>query len=153
LREGFLWFLFAAFLAVLAHLLMDLAGSNGIALLWPLRATRFACDFLPQMDPWILALLLAGIFLPELFRLIGSEIGAKQKSPRGRKGALVTLVLVFFCIGGRAVLHTRAVAQLDAHSYRGESPRQVAAFPDAFSPVTWHGVMETASQICTYDVP
>ena len=144
--------LFAASLAAAVHLLMDLATSSGVALLWPFRATRFAWDWLPFLEPWILAVLLAGIFLPELVRLVSSEIGAKQKSPRGRGGALVALALVVFYIGARAALHNNARAQLDAHSYRGESPHQVAAFPDSFSPVTWHGVVETASQICTVDI-
>jgi membrane-bound metal-dependent hydrolase YbcI (DUF457 family) len=144
--------LFAASLAAAVHLLMDLATSSGVALLWPFRATRFAWDWLPFLEPWILAVLLAGIFLPELIRLVSTEIGAKQKSPRGRGGALVALALVFFYIGARAALHNNARAQLDAHSYRGESPHQVAAFPDSFSPVTWHGVVETASQICTVDM-
>ena len=142
----------ATSLAAIAHLLMDLAGSSGIGLLWPFRATRFAWDYLPETDPWILASLLAGIFLPELFRLVGSEIGAKQKSPRGRNGALIALALVVFYVGGRAILHGNAAAQLDAHSYRGESPRQVCAFPDSLSPVTWRAVVETTSQICLADV-
>jgi membrane-bound metal-dependent hydrolase YbcI (DUF457 family) len=145
--------LLAALLAAVVHLLMDLATSCGVALLWPFRATRFAGDFLPEIDPWILALLLAGILLPELFRLVGSEIGAKEKAPRGRNGAIVALALVQIYVGGRAILHGNGVAQLGAHSYRGESPRQAAAFPDSLSLVTWHGVVETASQICTADVP
>src|SRR5262249_13772577 len=123
-----------------------------VTLLWPFHPTRFAWDFLPEIDPWILALLIAGMFLPELFRLVGTEIGAKQKSPRGRNGALVALALLVFYVGVRVVAHGNALARLDAHSYRGESPRQVGAFPDSFSPITWHGVVETASQVCTVDV-
>jgi membrane-bound metal-dependent hydrolase YbcI (DUF457 family) len=145
--------LLAASLAAIVHLLMDLATSSGVALLWPFRATRFAWDCLPFVDPWILALLLAGIFLPELFRLISSEIGAKQKSPRGRNVPLAALALVVFYVGARATLHNTAATQLDAHSYRGASPRQVAAFPDSFSPVIWHGVVETTLQICIVDIP
>lgn len=151
-KPAFAAALLATSLAAIVHLLMDLATSSGVALLWPFRATRFAWDCLPFIDPWILALLLAGIFLPELFRLIGSEIGAKNTAPRGRNGAIMTLAVILIYVGTRVALHSNAAAQLDAHSYRGESPRQVAAFPDSLSLVTWHGVVETASQTCTADV-
>ena len=143
----------AATLAAVFHVLMDVSTSAGVALLWPSRETRFAWDWLPGVDPWILAVLLAGILLPELFALIGSEIGTKDKSPRGRTGAIAALVLVLLYVGTRATLHANAVAQLDAHTYRGESPRRLAAFAEPVSLVTWHGVVETATQICMVSVP
>jgi inner membrane protein len=145
--------LIAATLAAVLHVLMDVCTLAGVALLWPWRMTRFAWDWLPGVDPWILALLLAGILLPELFGLVGSEIGAKSKAPRGRNGAIAALALVLIYVGARATLHGNAVAQLDAHTYRGESPRRLAAFADPVSLATWHGVVETATQICTVDVP
>jgi membrane-bound metal-dependent hydrolase YbcI (DUF457 family) len=152
-NEGITAFLFAALLAAVVHVVMDLGASGGVALLWPMNGRRFAWDCLPGTDPWILALLLAGILLPELFALVGSEIGAKSKAPRGRNGALAALAMVVIYAGARATLHANAAAQLDAHSYRGESPRRVGAFADALSLVTWHGVVETATQICTVNVP
>jgi inner membrane protein len=145
--------LIAAALAAVTHVLMDLGTSAGVTLLWPWRSTRFAWDWLPQIDPWILALLLAGILLPELFGLVGSEIGAKDKTPRGRNGAIVALALVLLYVGARATLHGNAVAQLDARTYRGESPRLVAAFADPVSLMTWHGLVETSTQICSVRVP
>ena len=150
---GFAWLLIAAGLAAVVHELMDLGTSAGVALLWPWRQTRFAWDWLPHIDPWILALLIAGILLPELFRLVGSEIGTKDTAPRGRKGAVTALLLVLIYVGARANLHGNAVAQLDAHTYRGESPRRLAAFADPVSLLSWHGVVETATQICTVNVP
>ena len=150
---GFAWLLIAAGLAAVVHEFMDLGTSAGVALLWPWRQTRFAWDWLPHIDPWILALLIAGILLPELFRLVGSEIGTKDTAPRGRKGAVTALLLVLIYVGARANLHGNAVAQLDAHRYRGESPRRLAAFADPVSLLSWHGVVETATQICTVNVP
>jgi inner membrane protein len=145
--------LLAATLAAVVHVLTDLCASAGIALLWPWRETRFSWDWLPNMDPWILTMLLAGILLPELFGLVGSEIGTKDTAPRGRSGAIAALVLVLIYVGARATLHGNVVAQLDAHTYRGESPRRLAAFADPISLVTWRGVVETAKQICTVPVP
>jgi membrane-bound metal-dependent hydrolase YbcI (DUF457 family) len=145
--------LLAISISAILHVVLDMASSSGVAALWPLRQTRYAWDILPSTDPWILVLLLAGLLLPELFRLVDSEIGAKDKAPRGRSGALIVLALVAFYVGARATQHGNAVAQLDAHTYRGESPRRLAAFPDSLSLFTWHGVVETTSQICTADVP
>jgi inner membrane protein len=150
---GIVMLLIAATLAAALHVLMDVCTPAGVALLWPWRETRFAWDWLPGMDAWILAILLAGILLPELFGLIGSEIGAKEKAPRGRNGAIAALVLVLTYVGARATLHGNAVAQLDAHTYRGELARRLAAFADPLSLVTWHGVVETSTQICTINVP
>ena len=150
---GIATLLVAATLAAVVHVLMDVCTSAGVALLWPWRETRFAWDWLPGVDTWILAILLAGILLPELFGLVGSEIGAKEKAPRGRIGAIAALLLVLLYVGARATLHGNAVAQLDAHTYRGESARRLAAFADPLSLVTWHGVVETSTQICTVNVP
>jgi len=145
--------LLALLLAAAAHPLLDLLQPCGETLLWPFRTTRFAVDLLPEIDPWILALLIAGIALPEVFRLVSSEIGAKDKSPRGRNGALIALSLLLVYIGGRYILHSNGSALLDAHSYRGESPRRVGVFPDTLSIFTWHGIVETQSIICELDVP
>lgn len=142
----------AVLVAVIAHLVMDFWQADGVTLFWPLLGTRFAADILPGIDAWILALLNLGIVLPELFRLVGSEIGAKEKSPRGRNGALVALALLLIYVGARYLLQTNAVAQLDAHAYKGETPRRVGAFADTLSIFTWHGVVETSSMMCTVEV-
>ncbi len=139
--------------AAAAHVLLDLFQSEGVALLWPFRPARFAMDWLPNVDPWILAILIAGILLPELLRLVTSEIGVKEKSPRGRNGALLALALIAVYVGARAILHSGTVASLEPHSYRGESARRVGAFPDALSIFTWHAVVETRSMLCQVEVP
>jgi len=145
--------LFAVAAASLLHLVLDLLESEGVALLLPGRLTRFAMDWLPPVDPWILAVLGAGILLPELVRLVTSEIGVKDKAPRGRGGALVALSLITLYVGARAVLHGGSLAVLEPHSYHGESPHHVGSFPDALSIFTWHGVVETRSLLCIADVP
>jgi inner membrane protein len=145
--------LFTAALAAALHVLMDVCTSAGVALLWPWRVTRVAWDWLPGVDPWVLAILLAGILLPELFGLIGSEIGAKDAAPRGRNSAIMALVLLLIYVAARATLHGNATAQLDAHTYRRESPQRLAAFADPVSLVNWHGVVATATQLCMVSVP
>jgi membrane-bound metal-dependent hydrolase YbcI (DUF457 family) len=140
-------------IAAAVHVLLDLFQSEGVALLWPIRATRFAMDWLPNVDPWILALLIAGILVPELFHLVRSEIGVKDISPSGRDGAILALSLIAVYVGGRAILHSDSLALLEPHSYRGESARRVGAFPDALSAFAWHGVVETQSLLCQVAVP
>jgi len=150
---GIFMLVMATALAAMVHVLLDVCTSAGVALFWPWWQTRFAWDWLPRIDPWILALLLAGILLPELFGLVGSEIGAKAAAPRGRNGAIAALALVLMYVGARAILHGNAVAQLDAHTYRGELPQRLAAFADPVSLMNWHGVVETTKQICVVNVP
>lgn len=139
-------------IAATMHVLLDVFQSEGVALLWPINSARFAMDWLPNVDPWILALLIAGILIPELFGLVNSEIGAKDKSPRGRNGAIVGLALIVVYIGTRVMLHSGSLASVEPHSYHGESARRAAAFPDPLSILTWHSVVETQSLICQVEV-
>jgi membrane-bound metal-dependent hydrolase YbcI (DUF457 family) len=137
----------ALLLAQWPHLAMDAAQWQGVELFWPINPGRIAMDWLPAIDPWIVTILVAAIVLPEFFHLIGSEIGAKDKRPRGFAGAIVGLVMVLSYVGLRAELHATAVAQMQNRSYAGELPRQVAAFSDFVSLVTWHGVADTESAL------
>jgi hypothetical protein len=125
------------------HLTLDACQSDGIAALWPFTPRRFGGDLLARIDPWIIAILVAAILLPELLRLVNAEIGSKDKSPRGRIGAALGLVVIFLYIGARATLHSNVIATIDARSYRGESPRRVAAFPEPASPIHWRAIVET----------
>jgi membrane-bound metal-dependent hydrolase YbcI (DUF457 family) len=129
------------------HLAMDAAQWQGVELFWPINPARIAMDWLPTIDPWIVTILVAAILLPEFFHLIGSEIGAKDTRPRGFVGAIVGLLVVLCYVVLRAELHATAVAKMQNRSYAGELPRQVAAFSDFVSLVTWHGVADTESAL------
>ena len=139
------------FLAVLAaavlHLLMDVCQSAGVELLWPISARRFAMDWVAHLDLWILGILLAGILLPTLSGLVSEEIGAKSKGPRGKVGASIALATMILYIVLRFVLHGNTLAAMESRTYRGESPRKVAAFAESGSPFRWHGIVETESAL------
>jgi hypothetical protein len=141
----------AVFVAVLLvqwlHLAMDAAQWQGVELFWPINSARIAADWLPAIDPWIVTILVAAIVLPEFFHLIGAEIGAKDKRPRGFVGAIMGLVMVLCYVGLREELHATAIEQMQNRSYAGELPRRVAAFSDFVSLVTWHGVADTESAL------
>jgi membrane-bound metal-dependent hydrolase YbcI (DUF457 family) len=140
-------------LAATLHLVLDFFSTAGVALLWPFRFTRYSTDWLPNIDPWLLVFLLAGLLLPELRRLITSEIGAKEKFPRGQTGARVAIVFIAFYVTARFLLHSSSLSLLESRIYHGESPGHIAALPDAFSPVLWTGIVETQSMLCTVLVP
>lgn len=137
----------AALLVQWLHVAMDAAQWQGVELFWPFKPARIAADWLPSIDPWIIAILLAAIVLPEFFHLVSSEIGAKDKRPRGFVGAIVGLVFVVLYIGLRAEVHGTAVGQLRNRVYVGENPRQVAAFAELTSLVSWRGIAETESAL------
>jgi membrane-bound metal-dependent hydrolase YbcI (DUF457 family) len=129
------------------HLAMDAAQWQGVELLWPFNAARIAGDWLPAVDPWIIAILIAAIALPEFFHLVSAEIGAKDKRPRGFVGAIMGLSFVLLYVGLRGELHSTATAQLRNRAYVGESPRQVGAFAELTSLVSWRGVTDTDSAL------
>ena len=126
------------------HLVMDVWGWEGTAVLWPFSDRRFAMDLVVDLDPWIIAVLLGALLVPELLHMVGAEIGARDTRPRGRTGALVGFAIVVFYLGLRAYFHGDVIALLDSRTFQGEVAKRTGAFPEALSPVTWHGVVETA---------
>jgi membrane-bound metal-dependent hydrolase YbcI (DUF457 family) len=142
----------ASFCAALLHIAMDACQSSGVWLFWPFSSRRFAADWLPCIDPWILTILIACIALPELLHLVSSEIGAKEKRPRGQTGALIGLALVLLYTGARATLHSNVLATMESRKFHGETPRRVSVFPETLSILNWHGVVETESALDQIDV-
>jgi membrane-bound metal-dependent hydrolase YbcI (DUF457 family) len=138
--------------ASLLHIAMDVCQSDGVMLFWPFSSRRFAADWLPGIDPWILTILIAAIALPELLRLVGSEIGSKEKRPRGQMGAILGLALVFVYVGARATLHSDVLAMMGSRTFHNETARRIWAFPEPISLLTWHGVAETDSALNEIDV-
>ena len=118
---------FAGFL----HLTLDAAQSDGTMIFWPVSHRRVALDWLPHIDLWIIAILLAALLLPELTRLVTDEIGAKSSGARGRVGAIVGLVVLALYVGMRADLHSNAIATLQS---RGTTPDSRVASPRTRTP-------------------
>jgi membrane-bound metal-dependent hydrolase YbcI (DUF457 family) len=145
-------FFAAAVFAGLLHLALDAAQSDGTMIAWPLNHQRVALDWLPHIDPWIIAILLAALLLPELTRLVTDEIGAKSRGARGRVGAIIGLVILTLYVGMRADLHSTALATLQSRGYDSGQPHRVAAYADAASPFIWHGIVETERALHEPDV-
>lgn len=150
-RISFTGALTVCVIAAAVHLLLDLANPWGLKLLWPFRENWMAWDLLDEVDPWLIAIFLLGVLLPQLFRLVGEEIGARKKSGEAA-GAILALIAAVCYMGGRAVLHANALAILHSRLYHGEVSRAAGAFPHSGSPFTWSGVVETETAIYQIEV-
>lgn len=136
---------------VLAHLGMDYWNNYGIRLLLPFSGEWFAMDAVMVVDAWILTVLLIALAAPALSKLVGGEMGSREK-PTGRGWAITALLFMMLWTGGRVVLHQRAVETLSARRYGGEEPLRVAAWPTPFNPWRWTGYVSTETAWALHDV-
>jgi inner membrane protein len=136
---------FASLIGVASHLLLDWTNVYGIRLALPFSGEWFRGDLTAVADPWIWAVCLLGVAGPFISRLVGSEIasGAPRDRRHGLGFAVFALLAVFLYDGGRAVLHARALAQLETRLYRDSVPLRVAALPSLANPFRWRGLVDT----------
>lgn len=132
-----------ALAAVASHLLLDLTNVYGVRLLLPFSGHWFHWDITPVVDLLIWGILFLGLAAPALGRLVGSEIGERQREVGGG-WAITALLLLFSYDYGRSVLHDRAVAEVDSRQYSGLAPRRTGAFPQA-NPLAWTGIAELSN--------
>jgi inner membrane protein len=133
-----------AMLGVASHLLLDLTNVYGDRLLLPFSGHWFHWDITPVIDLTIWAIALVGIAAPALARLVGSEIGEKDKGAGNTGWAVTALLFLITYDYGRSLLHNRAVAIVDAHRYNGLTPRRSGAFP-TLNPLVWTGTAELSN--------
>ncbi len=134
-----LWLL--ACLGVGSHLLLDWTNSYGIRLLLPFSSRWFHGDLNSLYDGFFLLVLGVAALWPLLANLVSGEIGQQRSDSRGIAVAALLAIAAFEC--GRAVLHNRAVAELQVRVYDELSPLESAALPDPFNPLRWTGIVET----------
>jgi inner membrane protein len=137
---GKAWLLCA--IGVASHLLIDWTNDYGIRLLLPFSSKWFALDINSLYDGAIMAALVFSALWPHLEGLVNREIGDRR--PAGRATAVFALVFFVCYDGGRALMHNRAVSQLQSVLYGDEAPLQAAALPNPFNPFRWKGVVETS---------
>ena len=143
-RERLPWgkaFLLCA-LGVASHLLIDWTNDYGIRLLLPFSSAWSALDINSLYDGAIWAALLFAALWPYLERLVNGEIGLRKQTGRGVAVFALLFFLVYDC--GRALMHDRAVAQLQSVLYDAAVPLHTAALPNPFDPFRWKGVVETS---------
>ncbi len=136
------------------HDVIDLADSGGVQILWPFHPKWYSWNLTANLDPWVLAILLAGLLLPELFKLVSEEIGEQKKQRRGtQRWAIAALAIVALYGVARSALHSRAVEILQSRIYRGAIPIAAGAFPTSISPFDWRGVVATDNALVEIEVP
>jgi membrane-bound metal-dependent hydrolase YbcI (DUF457 family) len=150
---NFLAAFFVCAIGACGHILLDLCSSNGVQLLWPFHLHWYGWDVAPNLDPLILALLVAGLLLPLLFKLVNEEVTSGQKKRSGATAAVITLVLLIGYLGMRARFHGEAVDLLYSREYHGRVPLSADAFPTPLSPFTWRGVVGTDNTMEEVEVP
>lgn len=129
-------------MGVTGHDLLDLVSGEGIQLLWPFRVHWSRWNLAAGLDPWVLILLIAALLMPQLFRLVAEEVGARKKKSGGG-AAVAALLLIFTYFGARVYLHSRAVDLLLSSEYHGREPLSAGAFPSSFDPFSWRGIVST----------
>jgi inner membrane protein len=137
-----LLYLFAC-IAGFSHLLLDFTNQYGVRLFWPFINHWYSWDIVFIVEPIILVMLIAALIFPALFGLVSSEVGARQKGPRGRGWAIAALMGMVLLWGVRDYQHRRAIAALNSLDYQGAQAIRVAATPYHTNPFIWNGLVET----------
>lgn len=129
-------------LGVASHLLIDWTNDYGVRLFLPFSSSWSALDINSLYDWAIWAVLVFAALWPLLERLVNGEIGVR--GPAGRGVAVFALLFFLVYDFGRALMHNRAVAQLQSVLYDDAVPLHVAALPNPANPFHWKGVVETS---------
>lgn len=137
-------------IGVASHLLLDWTNSYGIRMLLPFSSRWLHLDLSGLYDVCILVVLGFAVAWPWFARLVSREIGEKPNTGRAVASAALVFVVLFDL--GRSLLHAKAVEQLQARLYDNAPAWQAAALPDSFSPLRWHGVVETAGSYLSLSV-
>jgi inner membrane protein len=125
-----------ALLGVAIHVFMDLWTSYGTRVLAPFDNTWYAWDIVFIVDPYLLLLLLASLLL------------ARRAGPRL---ASLGLALALAYVGGRAVLHARALDAVRAH-VPATAPVVAAALPTPLDPFRWRALVDDGAAYWTGEV-
>jgi inner membrane protein len=136
----------AAACGVAGHLLLDLGDNYGEKLFWPFSQKWYAWNLWPQLDPWLLLMLLLVLGVPWLLAVVGEEMGAPRKRGVSVSGIVALLLVAGYC-GWRARLHSDALVKLYSNTYHGAEALAVEAYPSAMSPFRWRGVIDTYNSI------
>jgi inner membrane protein len=129
LRESrFLPLLLCSLVGVAGHMFMDLWTSYGTRVLSPFDHTWYAWDLVFIIDPLVWALLGSALFADYLLRRGGSAMGPRAAS--------VGIAVLLAYVGGRAVLHARALDDA-RHVLPAQGVSRVAAIPGPLNPFRW----------------
>ena len=130
-----------ATVVALTHPLLDLMNPYGIRLWLPFSARWDSWDALFVWEPWLWVWMFGAALAMWLVRRRGPSVENARTSAR-IAGCAAAGLLAF--IGLKSTLHGRAIEILQTIQVEGEAVQRFAAFPHAFDPFRWTGVIETS---------
>ena len=104
-------------LALLSHLWLDYTNNYGLRPFFPFNSRWYAGSITFIFDPAMFVLLLAALVLPPLFRLVGTEVGARRQPFAPRGWSVAALLGVSALWGWRFFEHSRAEQMVLQQSY------------------------------------
>ncbi len=135
------WLYGGCLLALLSHLLLDWTNNYGVRPFFPFDARWFAGSFVFIVEPVMLLLLAMALVAPALFGLIGSEVGVRKQTFRGRGWAIAALVGIAALYVMRYTEHGKAIEVATENQPDGTT--RVFASPQPLNPFAWAVVSET----------
>jgi inner membrane protein len=146
------WLYLTAMIAALSHLLLDWTNNYGLRPFFPFNPRWYAGSFVFIAEPVLWALFFLALFMPWVFGLADSEIGARRKAFRGRGWAI-------FALAGMAVLwcwrwaeQAQARAILENIQVTAAQVKRVALEPYPVNPYRWHAILETGDSYQTAEI-
>lgn len=137
-RRGFDWVLLLSAGAMATHALLDVATNYGMTPLWPLSNRRYALDWLPFIDPYLVALLLVPLIL--CWRRLRRGLDGHGVIRRGAAAAAIYVLML-------GSLHHVAVGRLQRElGERGHTRGDVgsvACMPVPVVPLAWNAFFTT----------
>ncbi len=137
-----LLYVYAVF-GCLIHLFQDFTNNYGVRPFAPFNPRWYSWDIVYIIDPTMLAALFLALTVPGLLRLVSEEVGTAKPQFRGRGAAIAALVCLALVIVVRDVEHRRTLKLMGSVTYQNQEPLRMSAFPTAFNPFEWNGVVET----------
>ena len=137
-----LLYVYAVF-GCLIHLFQDFTNNYGVRPFAPFNPRWYSWDIVYIIDPTMLAALFLALTVPGLLRLVSEEVGTAKPQFRGRGAAIAALVCLALVIVVRDAEHRRTLKLMGSVTYQNQEPLRMSAFPTAFNPFEWNGVVET----------
>ncbi len=130
-------------IALLSHLLLDWTNNYGLRPFFPFNPRWYAGSFVFIFEPVLFLILLIALIAPSLFGLIGSEVGARRPTFRGRGWAIAALLGMVALWAVRLFEHQKAMQLAQSADRNGAAVLRVAADPYLINPFHWQTVVET----------
>jgi inner membrane protein len=112
--------------ALLSHLLLDYTNNYGLRPFYPFNPHWYAASIVFIFDPVIFGLLVIGLVAPWIFRLVGSEVGARKQRFSGTGWPTAALLLIVVFWGVRWMEHARAIQLGMAQSFEAPAAAEPA---------------------------